>query len=441
MSSLVGLRKGTIMPSPGQARIQSILVDKLFGFLSYDIKAKSEEDLIVLYGDNGSGKTTILNLLFHALSPEDAMGHRTFIARIPLKRFKITFAGGHCVSIIRRKELSGPFTMRVEKNGQTIASHDFTVTGDDAVRDQKGSTYRPLVKALEGLRLGLFLLPDSRKIQSNLHEDRKGLWHFYVGERMIPFEKKKPGTIDTFTQEALQRATHWARRHALAAASQGETDTNKIYAEILRRISSPSRRGKPPKRLTFPEILKKVEILQQRSLAFGRFGLVTPLIGDLLPIIENASPQRKGVITQVLSPFIRSFEARLNALEELRDSLETFSEIFSRFYNYKTLNFDVGTGITISMQHNSAEIDPEVLSSGEKQLLLLFCNVLLARSRPSVFIIDEPELSLNIKWQRELISSLLSCVKGCDVQFLFATHSLEMISLHKRSAVKLVSLN
>jgi ABC-type glutathione transport system ATPase component len=165
---------------------------------------------------------------------------------------------------------------------------------------------------------------------------------------------------------------------------------------------------------------------------------VTPLaIGDLLPILESASRQKKGVITQVLSPYIRSFEARLNALEELREALNTFSEIFARFYNYKTLEFNLRTGISINLQHSTDKIAPEVLSSGEKQLLLLFCNVLLARSRPSVFIIDEPELSLNIKWQRELISSLLSCVRGCDVQFLFATHSLEMISLHKASAIKL----
>ena len=54
------------MVRKSRARIDRIVVDKLFGFLSYDISTKSQEDLIILYGDNGSGKTTILNLVFHA---------------------------------------------------------------------------------------------------------------------------------------------------------------------------------------------------------------------------------------------------------------------------------------------------------------------------------------------------------------------------------------
>ncbi len=427
------------MVTQGKARIKSILVEKLFGFLSYKIKARSREDLIVLYGDNGSGKTTILNLIFHALSPEDGKGHRTFIAAIPLKKLEISLVDGHCVSASRKKTTSGVFTMRVEKDGQEIASHRFTLTREGTVREQDESTYRPLLQALAGLRLGLFLLPDTRRIESNLYEDEEEPRHRHLlrDQELLPQEAKQE-TIDTFVQHALGRATHWSRRQALAAASQGETDTNKIYAEILRRIAGPTRKTKSPERMTFAELLEKAETLHQRSVIFSRFGLVTPLgIGGILPVLESTSQQKKGVITQVLSPYIRSFEARLNALEELREALETFSGIFSRFYNYKSLTFDIHTGISINLQHSSARISPEVLSSGEKQLLLLFCNVLLARSRPSVFIIDEPELSLNIKWQRELISSLMSCVKGCDVQFLFATHSLEMISLHKASAVKL----
>ena len=166
------------------------------------------------------------------------------------------------------------------------------------------------------------------------------------------------------------------------------------------------------------------------------------VIKDLRPLLERAAPNENKweVIAQILSPYFDSVEARLDALENLREALQTFTDIFSRFYNYKSLSFNIRRGISIDLTHGPSRVAPEILSSGEKQLLLLFCNVLLARSRPSVFIIDEPELSLNIKWQRELISSLMSCVKGSDVQFLFATHSLEMISLHKETAVKLENL-
>ncbi len=429
------------MARRSRARIDRIVVDKLFGFLSYEICTRSQEDLIILYGDNGSGKTTILNLIFHALSPEDAKGHRTFIARVPFQRLEIKFAAGHCVSAFREDASSGPFVMRVEKRGQEIASHSFTVTSDGTfrIRDQDQSTHASLLAALKDLQLGLFLLPDHRRIESTLYDDeedpRRRLRRY---RRALPDEESTQETIDIFVRQALSRAQHWTRRQALKATSQGETDTSKIYAEILRRIAGPTEKNKAPERTNFAELLDRADALHNRSLTFNRFGLATRVaISELRPVLESASPSNRRAIRQILSPYIRSVEARLNALEDLRDALQTFTDIFSRFFNYKDLRFDIRRGISIKLAHGSSRVTPEILSSGEKQLLLLFCNVLLARSRPSVFIIDEPELSLNIKWQRELISSLMSCVKGSDVQFLFATHSLEMISLHKGSAVRL----
>src|SRR5262249_12586799 len=89
------------------------------------------------------------------------------------------------------------------------------------------------------------------------------------------------------------------------------------------------------------------------------------------------------------------------------------------------------------ISNNGNQIDPRRLSSGERQLLLLTSNTILARGKTSVFLIDEPELSLNIKWQRQLIDALLSCSEGSNIQYILASHSLELITQHSRSAVRL----
>jgi predicted ATPase len=54
-----------------------------------------------------------------------------------------------------------------------------------------------------------------------------------------------------------------------------------------------------------------------------------------------------------------------------------------------------------------------------------------------VFIIDEPELSLNVKWQRRLVQSLLDCTEGASVQFLMASHSMELLARHRSHVVPL----
>ena len=50
--------------------IVSIEVEQLFGRYNYTLSKKDthnevDSSLMILYGDNGSGKTTILKLLFH----------------------------------------------------------------------------------------------------------------------------------------------------------------------------------------------------------------------------------------------------------------------------------------------------------------------------------------------------------------------------------------
>jgi predicted ATP-binding protein involved in virulence len=84
-------------------------------------------------------------------------------------------------------------------------------------------------------------------------------------------------------------------------------------------------------------------------------------------------------------------------------------------------------------------LDPNWLSSGEKQLILLLSNTILARDSAGIFLIDEPELSLNVKWQRRLVEALLRCAHGANIQYILASHSLELITQHRQNAVQLIA--
>jgi hypothetical protein len=61
------------------------------------------------------------------------------------------------------------------------------------------------------------------------------------------------------------------------------------------------------------------------------------------------------------------------------------------------------------------------LSSGEKQIISLFSKLYLETERPCVLIIDEPELSVSIEWQRTLLPDILKSQK-CRL-LIAATHS------------------
>jgi ABC-type glutathione transport system ATPase component len=54
-------------------------------------------------------------------------------------------------------------------------------------------------------------------------------------------------------------------------------------------------------------------------------------------------------------------------------------------------------------------------------------------------MIDEPEISLNVKWQRQLVQALLDITESANIQFIFASHSMELLAQHMSRVVKLVN--
>ena len=73
----------------------------------------------------------------------------------------------------------------------------------------------------------------------------------------------------------------------------------------------------------------------------------------------------------------------------------------------------------LNLGDSASAISSDLLSSGEKQLLsFLAYNAFMQNA---IFIIDEPELSLHVDWQRQLFPTLLK--QGTSNQFIVATHS------------------
>ena len=92
------------------------------------------------------------------------------------------------------------------------------------------------------------------------------------------------------------------------------------------------------------------------------------------------------------------------------------------------------------------------LSSGEKQLILLYLKILSVMERDAlenIVLIDEPELSLHIGWQRDFVENLLELIVnqtrfgddldgGFDnVKIIIATHSPSILTNHFDSSYEL----
>ena len=87
----------------------------------------------------------------------------------------------------------------------------------------------------------------------------------------------------------------------------------------------------------------------------------------------------------------------------------------------KVIDISKGNNSTLVFHQNGRTLSLEQLSSGEKQLLLILLKVFLLEKQPAIVFMDEPELSLHIRWQREIIDRIRQLNPLC--QLVIATHS------------------
>ena len=70
-------------------------------------------------------------------------------------------------------------------------------------------------------------------------------------------------------------------------------------------------------------------------------------------------------------------------------------------------------------------LQPYMLSSGEKQMLVILLTALVQENRPGVMLMDEPEISLHIEWQQRLITLVRTL--NPNTQIILCTHSPAII--------------
>lgn len=86
----------------------------------------------------------------------------------------------------------------------------------------------------------------------------------------------------------------------------------------------------------------------------------------------------------------------------------------------KRIEIDVNTNRLVFRQDKDT-IQLAELSSGEKQFLLIIFKVFLMEEKPYLLLMDEPEISLDVDWQFELINVIRELNPCC--QIIISTHS------------------
>jgi predicted ATP-dependent endonuclease of OLD family len=248
---------------------------------------------------------------------------------------------------------------------------------------------------------------------------------------------------------ALEAASSWLTNKFLETNYGGQS-SGSLYEEVVRKIVKTTYRtkaglNKSQEAKLIAALKNSIADLQKRAAELSRFGFGSVAISpEIASSISSSRGNRLNLISSILEPYLAGQKVRLDNLSPLYDLVNTYVKNLNEFFTDKELHYSIRTGFKILVLDQSAkknsppeEIKPNQLSSGEQQLILLFCHVLVARDASAVFIIDEPELSLNILWQRMLVRSLQDLARGSGIQFIFASHSMEILSKHRDRVISM----
>ncbi|SEW51620.1 AAA family ATPase [Chitinophaga arvensicola] len=105
---------------------------------------------------------------------------------------------------------------------------------------------------------------------------------------------------------------------------------------------------------------------------------------------------------------------------EHEGKLEKYLNVCNKYLNpEKSIAYDNNKLHVILNENPTSTIDLGKLSSGEKQIVALFFHLYLEDTKPFL-IIDEPEISLSLRWQEEILKDIL---EADVVGLIVATHS------------------
>ena len=132
--------------------------------------------------------------------------------------------------------------------------------------------------------------------------------------------------------------------------------------------------------------------------------------------------------SKALSVYLNDLDKKLSIFDGLVEKLDLFTGILNeRRFTFKTIRIDKEKGFYFKTT-KSKELELNQLSSGEQHEVVILYELIFKATQNTLVLIDEPEISLHITWQKEFLNDLLRIIKIQNIQVIIATHAPSIIN-------------
>jgi predicted ATP-binding protein involved in virulence len=436
----------------GTFLLSEIRIVGLFGELHHTIPLR-EGGVTFIHGPNGCGKTTVLRLIAAVFSWDTSTLYEVNFTAIE-------FDNSDGTTFYVQKQYR-----EAERTEKPIASLTFGIRGNadcefKLSRDVTDVRIPP--SEIEEILPFLVRVGPREWIDRNtgMRVEYQDLIERYIDKLPHFSSKKRPDWLVQYisrlnlhfikTQRLLRVDYSDMRRHRPDEVSVA--DVIQIYStEIKELISKKLAEQAAVSQLhdrSFPERLLSLTIddsvsedqirhlyteTENKIQRLVEAGLIDKQKNISLPVKTLEDTERR-----VLSLYLEDVNRKLGVFDELQKKIEAYLDVIGPKLRTKRFSVNRNDGFSIESQHRPGErLSPSQLSSGEQHQIVLFYELIFKADSNAFFLVDEPEISLHVDWQRRFLSDIHKIATLGDRHFLIATHSPQIIGSHRDLAIAL----
>lgn len=402
----------------------------------------------ILFGDNGCGKTTFLKLMHAVLSKNSAA-----LVKNNVYSVSIVYVSA---DDLEKTVIVPRYTLPTDdESPEFLEDFDWTEFDDSPLNDisslslgvERGVPTQTLsIETFDVVRF--FTHNDIIKMPRQAMQDLSERLAVYLNRQSAMRSKQsflrsksRNSELQLEQQHSMLQNINIANiegllldRYRIAKSYASEKIQNALFDTLALAIDT---RGDANSLSSIPEdldaqiIAGKERIIE--ALIDGPENNFKQRIINILSSISNKDDVKQITSNNMLCQLIWNMLKELKLEKQLLNSINIFTDTFNDFLGPEKELSITQDGVRVSTYGVSHDL--ESMSSGERHLFTFLALVVIVARERDLLIIDEPEISLNPTWQRNLISLLEDLAP--ETQIIVASHSPMLAKGRPKLLVKL----
>jgi len=383
-------------------KIKEIIIEGLYNTFNHHIPLNQEEGITIIHSPNGFGKTMILRMI-------DGLFNLKFsvFRSVPFKSFAVILTDDSHIEV---KKVEDSEQICLIKNGETI--EQFQINLHEEVS--------PLLEYLNSLlkkqREPFSSEPPKEKlnIPKWFDEIRTKMPVYFIQSQRLFFEQEDAPSFTESVVKHSEELTKTINNKLAESVSLSQMLDRTFPSRLVTQSSQQS--------LSIEDLKNELGQLEQKRTSLKSLGLIDKAEDENFQIPQDFDEST----IKVLNIYIQDVEKKLGVFEELAYKIEPLKRLINKKFLYKKFSVSKEKGFTFSTDRGES-LSAKDLSSGEQHELILLYEMLFKVPSNSLILIDEPEISLHIVWQKHFLNDLREIIKLRGFDVLLATHSPHII--------------